>query len=925
MAQIPQYFSRGGAQPGPMALVDPGQEARGGLVVARAGEQLGQEADREIEAARGRARLRAQAGMLRDMGELERRYATDQDFGTLETRYKADLDAVGERWRGWLGSDRDSLEVFNAAFERASQSELTRVQGRARTMAADAFQADARDLFQEQARIAASDPTRAGAARDQIELALATGVAAGHITQVQARTMRQAWDADVQGAGVRTLILTNPSEAMRRLADPTQYPALNETQRSNLMLQATNREQAMATRAAAAQARGDAVARGQAQQMARDIGEGVLPPPAAGAALVADLNRRGLTAEAESLDIALRVAPELNTAATLPLPDIIARAREARALAQDQSRPMADRRLADARADGLENIARQQAQALNRDPLGAIADRQPEVAAQRAAATTPEARAALVPGMDEAQAQNGVSTWNRRVMTDGEAAAAVQAIKAQGLGNVQAAQLLNETLNAYGAENAPRVLRDLRRQGLPAEFEATAALQGSLRGQAELPRLIEGLRTGNAELERLVGTDKAKEVKDAMGTAMAPILSAYGAAQGSTNVLAPYRQAIETLALQNARTMTGTEAVKRAVETVIGSQFEVLQGSTINALIPRGAATAAQVESTANTLRSPGALGSTQFIVPGGAVGATTADAQQAEFRDSLRRDSQWRMNANGDGVMLVDRNQQPVLRADGTIYGFKFREMPAALRSVQSGPDSGGSASGPLVPHDAPAATRQMFGGPNAEGADATGLDRAMAMHEQGADRDAIWKETGWTRAGTGWRFEISDDAARLSPAFLAATKGGSGPAAMTLGDALHHDALFRAYPLLRQTPVVIDPTINRHGSGAYVDEDGVIHVSSGDKSALLHEVQHVVQMLELGRRGLNDLVERGIRAGIMHEDRPEEMEAIATENRAGLTAEQRRRSRPTFDLPEGSGIARPSAEYRRKWRELMFGERGA
>lgn len=54
------------------------------------------------------------------------------------------------------------------------------------------------------------------------------------------------------------------------------------------------------------------------------------------------------------------------------------------------------------------------------------------------------------------------------------------------------------------------------------------------------------------------------------------------------------------------------------------------------------------------------------------------------------------------------------------------------------------------------------IFAGPAARTANRAMLRRAQDMAESGADRRAIWDETGWFRGPDGqWRFEIDDSGA--------------------------------------------------------------------------------------------------------------------------------------------------------------------
>ena len=64
-----------------------------------------------------------------------------------------------------------------------------------------------------------------------------------------------------------------------------------------------------------------------------------------------------------------------------------------------------------------------------------------------------------------------------------------------------------------------------------------------------------------------------------------------------------------------------------------------------------------------------------------------------------------------------------------------------------------------------APKGSLRIFAGRNAKNADLDGLTRAQRLAADGADRGAIWNDTGWFQGVDGqWRFEIDDSGAGLS-----------------------------------------------------------------------------------------------------------------------------------------------------------------
>jgi Large polyvalent protein associated domain 23 len=137
------------------------------------------------------------------------------------------------------------------------------------------------------------------------------------------------------------------------------------------------------------------------------------------------------------------------------------------------------------------------------------------------------------------------------------------------------------------------------------------------------------------------------------------------------------------------------------------------------------------------------------------------------------------------------------------------------------------------------------MFGGIRAKTADLDALARARAEEAAGTVRENIWRDHGWMRGRDGeWRFEIDDSASRFR---LPRHGRRDGP----LSDHLEHEALFSAYPELRDMQTSARRSSQRMG-GWFDPEHGTPSVSvtapQNDlgRSVALHEAQHAVQRLE-------------------------------------------------------------------------------
>ena len=137
------------------------------------------------------------------------------------------------------------------------------------------------------------------------------------------------------------------------------------------------------------------------------------------------------------------------------------------------------------------------------------------------------------------------------------------------------------------------------------------------------------------------------------------------------------------------------------------------------------------------------------------------------------------------------------------------------------------------------------IFAGPTARTANRAMLRRAQDLAEEGADRRAIWDETGWFRGPDGqWRFEIDDSASRLTQdADMFAL---DFPVDGRFRDVLDHPALADAYGMGNRTKVRRDGEMS--GSFDPRSREIAAYAPNVDdaRSVLLHEGQHAVQVRE-------------------------------------------------------------------------------
>lgn len=186
----------------------------------------------------------------------------------------------------------------------------------------------------------------------------------------------------------------------------------------------------------------------------------------------------------------------------------------------------------------------------------------------------------------------------------------------------------------------------------------------------------------------------------------------------------------------------------------------------------------------------------------------------------------------------------------------------------------------------------RFAFAGENAKTADKLKLSTAKKMIEDGIDSETVRKETGWFRGYDGkWRFEIDDSQmeVNLSGNFtnpdvvkyksleqrfltepetmtaddiselqiLASNLKGVKKTPTTLGDYVKHDALFAAYPELKDVKVTFDKISSdgkyKSNSNEIVLDNSLRTDAKRLKKTLAHEIEHVIQKIEGFTKGSN------------------------------------------------------------------------
>ena len=279
-----------------------------------------------------------------------------------------------------------------------------------------------------------------------------------------------------------------------------------------------------------------------------------------------------------------------------------------------------------------------------------------------------------------------------------------------------------------------------------------------------------------------------------------------------------------------------------------------------------------------------------------------------AAGRNMLAPGARWQDRVSSAGNMLSEVAGAVAPVAAGRMAGLGADDMARMTTEAFTNVSARPSA---VAAKDFGADQSGMFAGIGAKNADLGALERAKAMADTGADRDAIWSETGWFKGVDGkWRFEIDDQRARVrNRTDELALKKREG-----LSDSLEHDDLFDAYPDLAGIGLKPDYANAADAKGTYnaaKDEIGLSPFTLRDRgqtrSTLLHETQHAIQQREGFARGGNTNIAREIK-------NKADAKIAVINNRLSNIAEAKRR----FELDgDAKGVISADVEYRKAMSE--------
>lgn len=237
------------APPGPQLS---GQALDGGFGAALAdlGANASQLADRQAELTQraaqaqqlGEARIQA----MTDLADLRGKYANDKDPATLAQRWASDVDQLQQGYQkkygetpvwGAFSQDFAQLKLRDRVDVQADATKKIAIRGRA------SLDSDMTSYAQLLAQT--DDPVRQGQIKDLAATAIANGVDAGYLDEIDAGKIGRDFVSRGDEAKADQFILQHPDQAPAALGDPKNFPNLDPIKRESLLARAQTHADAL--------------------------------------------------------------------------------------------------------------------------------------------------------------------------------------------------------------------------------------------------------------------------------------------------------------------------------------------------------------------------------------------------------------------------------------------------------------------------------------------------------------------------------------------------------------------------------------------------------------------------------------------------------------------------------------------------------
>lgn len=307
--------------------------------------------------------------------------------------------------------------------------------------------------------------------------------------------------------------------------------------------------------------------------------------------------------------------------------------------------------------------------ALRSDPGGYAIGSSPALqAAFSAAATDASKLPAALELSDQTQARLGVPSFDRRLLGKSLAESTVRQV--MDLKGEKMADAMQGLATQYG-RYWPQVFRELKAHKLPDDLETLATVDSPV-ARVRLAHVLTAEREAQGALRHAVG-EKAKDIDDAVDEELRSFALSMATAPNGGPIAHRYNRAARLLAYQAAGKGTFTpEQVAKSAAAFITSRYDFGDSGPAKVRAPKGRLGDAE-EYSLNLIAD---LKPEDIQAPPARPGETlTIQQRESAYAQAARRGF-WITNENDDGWVLMDPAGQPVMKRDGTSFGFKFKDV---------------------------------------------------------------------------------------------------------------------------------------------------------------------------------------------------------------------------------------------------------
>jgi len=218
-----------------------------GQQIAKTGDYAGRVAEQIRRAERTIRATSIENEMRNDLENSAQALSNRTDWGSFEGEAQTNIENLRQKYTEAAGSDPHLLTSVNQAFDVKSGEYLRAVRSKALVEMTKQGKGELEKTYNSSVQDAASDISEKNVAKERAKMAETINLYVEHgiITAKEGVIKLEKFDRDVETTRARREIFLNPEAAADKLADPANYPNMDEDIRIKLLDQATRRADAV--------------------------------------------------------------------------------------------------------------------------------------------------------------------------------------------------------------------------------------------------------------------------------------------------------------------------------------------------------------------------------------------------------------------------------------------------------------------------------------------------------------------------------------------------------------------------------------------------------------------------------------------------------------------------------------------------------